>query len=201
VTAPFTLLANAFGANAEQLQYVAFAPGSASVSDAEQHKLASLAQALNDKPGVRLDMVGRVDPALDGPALRNLALEQAIRQAKLKQVVGHGQSIEVNQVTVAADEYDKYLKLAYQAADFKKPSNFIGLNKSLPTADMKQLLLEHLPVTDAMLRELAQQRVEAVHQWLDGKVPAGRLYDRSPKLDTQGITDQGATTRVDFILK
>jgi len=200
VTAPFSLLANAFGSS-EELQYVAFQPGTATLSAEDQKKLDTLGQALNDKPAVRLELIGRADPAVDGPALRQLAVQHAVLQAKIKDVVGHGQSIEVSEVKVAPDEYEKYLARAYKAADFKKPHNLIGLNKSLPAAEMAQLMADNTPITDAALRSLAQQRVAAVHQWLDSKVAAARLYDRSPKIDATGINDKGATTRVDFVLK
>lgn len=201
VTAPFTLLANAFGGSAEQLQYVAFAPGSAALADEQQKKLETLSQALNDKPAVGLEINGRADPAVDGPALRRQAVDQAIRQAKVKDLVGRGQSIDLSQVQVAPDELDKYLKRAYQAADFKKPRNFIGLDKTIPADQMRQLMEDNTAVTDADLRELAQQRLAVVHQWLAAKVAAPRLHDRSPKIDAQGITDKGVTTRVDFVLK
>ncbi len=201
VTAPFTLLANAFGGSTAQLQYVAFAPGSSALNADDEKKLQTLSQALNDKPAVRLEMSGRADLATDGPALRRLAVDRAVTQAKLKDVIGHGQSIDPNEVKVALDEYDKYLKLAYKSADFKKPSNFVGFDKSLPTDQMRQLMEDNTPVTDAMLGSLAQQRVAAVQQWLDGKVAAQRLYEQAPKLDGQDIKDGGPTTRVDFTLK
>jgi len=200
VTAPFSLLANAFGSS-EELQYVAFAPGVASLTPDDQKKLDTLSQALNDKPAVRLELIGRADPAIDGPALRQQAVAHAVLQAKIKDVVGHGQSVEVSEVKVAPDEYEKYLKQAYKKADFKKPHNLVGLDKALPAAEMTQLMEDNTVITDAALRGLAQQRVAAVHQWLDGKVAAPRLYDRSPKIDANGINDKGATTRVDFVLK
>lgn len=201
VTAPFTLLANAFGGSTAQLQYVAFAPGSSVLSADDEKKLQTLAQALNDKPAVKLEMSGRADPTIDGPPLRRLAVERAVTQAKVKESVGHGASVDPSEIKVAPDEYDKYLKLAYKSADFKKPRNFIGLDKSLPPDQMRQLMEDNTPVTDAMLRDLAQQRVAAVRQWLNGKVPAQRLYDQAPKLGTQDVKDGGATTRVDFTLR
>lgn len=201
VTAPFTLLANAFGGSTAQLQYVAFAPGSSVLSADDEKKLQTLAQALNDKPAVKLEMSGRADPAIDGPALRRLAVERAVTQAKVKESVGHGASVDPSEIKVAPDEYDKYLKLAYKSADFKKPRNFIGLDKSLPPDQMRQLMEDNTSVTDAMLRNLAQQRVAAVRQWMNGKVPAQRLYDQAPKLGTEDVKDGGPTTRVDFTLR
>jgi len=59
VTAPFSLLAAAFGGGAD-LGHVEFAPGSALIAEAELKKLGTLAKALNDRPALRLDMTGRV---------------------------------------------------------------------------------------------------------------------------------------------
>jgi len=200
VTAPFTLLASAFGGS-EQLQYVEFAPGSSTLSADAQKKLETLAKAMADKPAVKLDLIGRADPAQDGPGLKRIDVDRAVRQQKVKDLIGHGESISLNDVKVSPDEYDKYLTRAYKAADFKKPRNLIGLEKTLPAPEMTAALEENTPVDDAALRELAQARVAAVHQFLEGKVAPDRLYDRSPHLDANGITDKGATTRVDFVLK
>ena len=90
---------------------------------------------------------------------------------------------------------------AYKAADFKKPHNFVGLTKSLPADEMKSAIAEHAPVNDASLRELAQQRAQAVQQYFEGKIDSSRVFIVAPKLDAQGIKDKGAATRVDFGLK
>jgi hypothetical protein len=66
---------------------------------------------------------------------------------------------------------------------------------------MKQALAEHAPVDDAALRDLAQQRAQAVQQYFEGKVDPSRVFVVAPKLDAKGIDDKGATTRVDFGLK
>ncbi len=201
VTAPFSLLASAFGGNGEALGYVEFAPGRATLSDADRGKLDTIARLLARKPSIRLDLTGRVDPALDTPGLREAYVDRLVRQQKLKDVVGQGESVDTSAVQVAPGEYAKYLAQAYKAADFRKPRNLIGMQKTLPEADMKQALAAHAPADDASLRELAQQRAQAVRQYLDGKVDAGRMFIVAPKLDAKGIDDKGATTRVDFGLK
>lgn len=201
VTSPFTLLANAFGGGGEELGYVEFAPGSAQLSDASQKKLDTIVKMLADKQSIRLDLIGRVDPAQDLPGLRDAYVDRLVRQQKLKDVVGQGESIDPMTIKVTADEYHKYLTKAYKDADFKKPRNLIGLQKTLPDADMKQAIAEHAPVDDAALRSLAQRRAQSVQQYLDGKVDSSRVFVVAPKLDAKGIEDKGATTRVDFGLK
>ncbi|QGZ63710.1 DUF748 domain-containing protein [Paraburkholderia acidisoli] len=201
VTAPFSLLANAFGGGGEELGYVEFAPGTATLTDADNGKLDKIAQALGDKPSIKIDLIGRADPAVDTPALREQYVDNLVRQEKVKDTVGNGESVDTSQVKVDAKEYQKYLTEAYKDADFKKPRNMIGMTKTLPDDDMKQALAEHATVDEAALRDLAQRRAQAVQQYFDGKVDASRVFIVAPKLDAKGIDDKGATTRVDFGLK
>ncbi|WGY70820.1 DUF748 domain-containing protein [Burkholderia cepacia] len=201
VTSPFSLLANAFGGGGEDLGYVEFAPGSYELTDAQQKKLDTVVKMLTEKSSIRLDLIGRVDPAQDTPGLRDAYVERLVRQQKLKDVVGQGESIDPMSVKVDKAEYSKYLTRAYKAADFKKPRNLVGLQKTLPDADMKQALADHAPADDNALRALAQQRAQAVRQYLDGKIDSSRVFVVAPKLDAKGISDKGATTRVDFGLQ
>ena len=94
-------------------------------------------KALADKTSIRIDLIGRVDPAVDEPALRTLYVDRLVKQQKIKDVVGNGESVDLSTVTVDPKEYDKYLTKAYKSADFKKPRNFVGLTKSVPDDDMK----------------------------------------------------------------
>ncbi|MCX4157325.1 MULTISPECIES: DUF748 domain-containing protein [Paraburkholderia] len=201
VTAPFSLIANAFGGGGEELGYVEFEPGSAQLSDAADKKLDTIVKALADKSSIRIDLIGRVDPAVDGPGLRAQYVDRQVKQQKIKDVVGNGESVDLSTVTVDPKEYDKYLTKAYKAADFKKPRNFVGLTKSLPDDDMKAAMAANAPIDDASLRQLAQQRAQAVQQYFEGKIDSSRVFIVAPKLDADGIKDKGATTRVDFGLK
>ncbi len=201
VTAPFSLIANAFGGKGEELGYVEFEPGSAKLTDADTQKLDTIVKALSDKPSIRMDLIGRVDPAVDEPALRTGYVDRLVKQQKIKDVVGNGESVDLSTVTVDPKEYDKYLSKAYKSADFKKPRNFVGLTKSLPDDDMKSALAANAPIDDASLRQLAQQRAQSVQQYLDGKIDSSRVFIVAPKLTADGIKDKGATTRVDFGLK
>jgi hypothetical protein len=201
VTSPFSLLANAFGGGGEEMGYVEFDAGSAKLSDAADKKLDTIAKALADKPSIRIDVIGRVDPAVDTPALRTEYVETLVKQEKIKDVVGNGESVDLSTVTVDPKDYDKYLTKAYKDADFKKPRNFVGLTKTLPDDEMKSALAEHAPINDASLRDLAQQRAQSVQQYFEGKIDSSRVFTVAPKLDAQGIKDKGATTRVDFGLK
>ena len=58
----------------------------------------------------------------------------------------------LDEIVVAPEEYEKYLTLAYRAEPFPKPSNFIGMVKSLPVPEMEKLMLTHIKAGDEELR-------------------------------------------------
>ena len=200
-TAPFSLLASAFGGGDQELGYVEFAPGSARLSPDDEKRLETLVKALNDREALKLDIVGRVDPTKDTDGLRSVAVERAIKAQKVKSMVGQGESIDVDSVTVSPQERSKYLTAAYKAADFAKPRNMIGFTKSLPDDEMEKLMETNVKVSDDDLRALAERRAQRVRSWLDGKIASDRMFVVAPKLNADGIKDKGATTRVDFALK
>lgn len=198
VTAPFSLLASAFGGSGgEELGYIEFDPGTSTISQASIIKMDKLATALKDRPALKVDIVGRVDPEFDRDGLRREAVNRQIREQKLKDA---GDAAEAD-TTVTPQEENKYLERAYKAAKFPKPRNMIGLAKSLPPEEMRKLMETNVQVTDTDLRELAQRRANAVHVALAERVDPGRLFVVAPKLNAEGIKDKGKTTRVDFALK
>jgi len=202
VTAPFSLLANAFGGkNPEELGYVEFDPGSATLSDAAKEKLDTIAKALADKPSITLEISARVDPALDEPGLRAAYVDRQVRLSKMQDASEDNPNINPSSIPISADEYSKSLTKAYKSADFKKPRNLIGMTKTVSDADMKAALAEHAPVDEGALGALAQRRASAVKQYFEGKIDSKRIFIVAPHLNADGIKDKGAPTRVDFGLK
>jgi hypothetical protein len=199
-TSPFSMIASAFGGGGNvDLSYVEFAPGLATLTPDSQNRLAIVAKALQDRTGLRLNISGRVDPAFDREGLREAMVARQIRLQKIKDAGDAGES--VNSVEVAPDEYDKYLKRAYKAAKFAKPTDLIGLDKSLPPDEMKKLMLTNTQVGDKDLEQLANARANAVRQWISKKIDSSRLFVVAPKLDAKGINDKGKTTRADLSLQ
>jgi len=209
VTAPFTLLASAIGAIAgggggavaggpgavtgEDLSYVAFDPGYATLSAKEKNDLTLLSTALADHPALKLTICGRVDPDRDMQGLREAWVTEQIRDQKIKDIgAADPDSVEVTQA-----DYDKYLPKAYSHAKIPKPRDFIGLARDIPPDQMKKLMIEHAPVTRDDLPKLANARANVVRMYLRATVPPARLSILPPKLNTEGITE-GATTRADL---
>jgi hypothetical protein len=197
VTSPFSLIASAFGTE-EDLEYVEFAPGLATLTPDSQQKLATIARALQDRPALRLDISGRVDPRFDRDGLREAQLESLIRMQKVQD---RGSHQDADQVQLTSEEYDKYLTHVYKKATFPKPRNMLGMDKSLPPDEMRKLLLANMTITDQDLQHLADGRANAVRQWLSGQIDPRRLFVVAPRLEADDIKDKGKTTRVDLSLK
>ena len=202
VTSPFRLLAGALGGgdSGEDLGAIDFAAGSAVLSETQAAKLDKLARAMADRPALRLDLIGHADTALDTPALKLAAVDHQVRLQKLKDVSGKGESIDVESLVVEPAEYEKYLTRAYKAADIKKPRNAVGLAKTLPAEEMKQLLLDNVTVDGADISRLAEARASAVQRGLAGKLEPGRVFAVAPKIDA-AASQEGSALRVEFQLR
>jgi hypothetical protein len=202
IISPFSLLASAFGGG-DELGYVEFAPGISNLTAEAQTKLATLAKALNDKPALKLEIIGRVDPVTDRDGARRAYVTQKIKAQKIRSLKSDGASFILEEVTVTPEEYPKFLEQAYKAEKFSKPRNFIGILKSLPPKEMENLMIVNAPIGENELKALAERRALLVKRHLEeqGKVANGRMFLVAPKLTAEGIKDKGKPNRVDFTLK
>ena len=204
ITAPFALLASAFGGG-EELGYVEFAPGLATLGPVQSQRLDTLAKALNDRPGLKLDIIGRVEPMADADGVRRAKYDAKLRAAKLRQLTrAGGDSVDPATVTITEQERPALIAAVYSDEKIPdKPRNMIGITKTIPAPEMERLILTNLTAAPDDMRALATARAAAVRNHLEnnGKVPRERLFLVEPKLTADGIQDKGAPTRVDFSLK
>jgi hypothetical protein len=173
VTAPFALLGSLFGGG-EELSYADYAPGLAAVPAAAETKLQSLAKALTERPGLKLDIAGRADPAVDRAGLQQAKLAGLLRGLKRKDLADHGALVNAAEVTVGAEERPAWIARAYkdEIAHLPAPPAPPGPDgKPVPTtpAQMEQLLLDRQAVSEDDLRALGNQRAQAAKDWLDSK--------------------------------
>jgi len=208
LTSPFALIGSLFGGG-EELSHVDFAPGYAALTPESQKRLENLAKALDDRPALTLEVAGGVDPEKDREGLRHAWMERQVKARKLAQMVrGRKEAGSVDDVVVSPQEYPDLLAQAYKRANFPKPRNFIGLQKSLPQAEMEKLMLANAPVSDDDLRDLANRRAGAVADWLraGGKIEAGRVFLLPPRRVTDAAAAKEAKkgvslSRAEFSLK
>jgi hypothetical protein len=203
VTAPFALLGSAFGGG-EELAYLEYAPGSAALDGEDIGKLKNLSKALTERPGLKIDVAGRVDPEADREGLKRGSIERKVKAEKFDDLRREGKApASADAVTIEKAEYERYLRRAYDDEKFPKPRNAIGIAKDLPVPEMETLMLTHTQVTDEDLRLLANARAQSAKDWIvsEGKIPAERVFIVAPKLTSDGIKDKGKPTRADFAVK
>ncbi|HLW69668.1 MAG TPA: DUF748 domain-containing protein [Candidatus Binataceae bacterium] len=200
VTSPFSLIGAAVGGSngGAELNYIEFAPGYAVLTPDSLNRLATIGKALTDRPSLKLDISGRVDPRVDEDGLREAKVDHLVREQQLK---AGGESESGAETPLTKDDYDKYLAKVYKAAKFEKPKDLIGLTKSLPPDEMKKLLIANQKVSDEDLHQLADARANAVRAALSQKIAPSRLFILPSKLNANDIKDKGKTTRADLSLE
>ncbi|VCU68520.1 hypothetical protein PIGHUM_00571 [Pigmentiphaga humi] len=198
VTAPFSLLASAFGSG-EELSHIDFAPGSARLDDGARRRLDVLVKAMKDRPGLRLDVAGRANPDVDAEGLRQARVEALIR-AQQREELGKDGAEDDALPALDAPRRSRYLERAYKSARIDKPRNMIGMAKSLPPAEMQALLASSVQVGEEQLRQLAVRRAQAVMARLREEGLGERAFVVAPRIEAKPSQD-AKQTGVDFSLK
>ena len=184
VTAPFSLLANAFGGGGDELGMVVFAPGSSALTADAKAGLDKVVKALVERPSLKMTVTGSAALELERDGLKRERLKALLLAEKRRRAVGSGQdAAAVGAVSEA--EYPVLLKAVYRRADITKPRNFVGMAKDISGPEMEALLLSNMAVTEDAMRELALQRGVAVKDYLAAKdMPADRLFLGGAKVIT-----------------
>jgi hypothetical protein len=187
ITAPFTLLASAFGGG-EELGYISFVPGSADIGTAEQEKLDKLARALADRPQLRLEIRGTASGEGDRTALAQAKLMQQVR----------GADASLSTPLTAAEQ--RRLLALYRkqfGKDPELPADVPAAEREARTLEMARTrLIAATTVTNDELRELAHQRALAITDYLvtRGSIAKERLYltdpDTTAKTGDDGVRSE-----------
>jgi hypothetical protein len=190
ITAPFALLANAFGGGSgdSDMSHVPFALGSAELSQTAKAQLDKIAKAMTDRPRIKLTLTGaarladerehlkrqrlyamvaaerRASRDDEAPATFAAATPGASASAAAPAAPAVAQAAQT--VRTAAD-YPQLLRRLYRRADIPgKPRNFVGMSKDVPLEQMESLLLAQISVSEDDIRQLATQRAMAVKDYL-----------------------------------
>jgi uncharacterized protein involved in outer membrane biogenesis len=201
ITSPFTLLSSVFEGG-EELSKISFTPGFADIDAESLQRLQTLSQVLKDRPSLQLEISGHVDPAEDYEGLKLAILQNKVKAQKLADDAKKGiASGAITDMTLTPEEYSKYLEIAYKKETFDKPKNAIGLAKSLPNAEMEQLILSHTVITDNDLQALAENRASAARNWLveKGEISSERIFVVG--IDETEDSDQKKGSWAEFSLK
>ncbi|MEN8135816.1 MAG: DUF748 domain-containing protein [Thermodesulfobacteriota bacterium] len=196
-TSPFALLGSLIPAG-EDIQHLSFEAGSSSLTTDVVDKLAVVAKVLYERPGLKMDISGRVDRESDSKALARLNMEKQIKFAKLKKTgTGKGGDVDYQAITVSTEEYPNYLSRVYKKAlKAATTEERKAARKIKPTGEaerlvmMEEFLLARIKIEDEDLRLLAIDRANTVLSNLieEGQVEPGRLFMVEPQLG--GVQDE-----------
>lgn len=113
-TSPFALL-GALAGGGEELQYVDFDPGLATLNDSQTNKLMKLTKALDERPALNLEIGATCDAKRDTEAVGRAKVLDKMKTLRIQELVARGKPApEIATVQLEDDEYDRLLRRAYR---------------------------------------------------------------------------------------
>jgi len=196
-TSPFKLLGAMLGGG-EDFSKVDFAAGDSQLPEAEVGKLDRLVDALRQRPNLKVEVSGYVDPEKDPEAWRRVHLTSEMKKLKAASMGRNGKDLDA--ISLSDEERSRYLKQIYRKADFPKPRNTLGFVKSLPDVEMEKLLLANTVAGEDEMQELATARAAVVHDYLIqvGELPSERVFLKKDDIYKEPDEDSANRSRVGF---
>jgi uncharacterized protein involved in outer membrane biogenesis len=192
ITAPFALLS---GGGGDDLSVVTFEPGTAVLTPEGQSAVGKVAQALLDRPTLRLTLTGHADGLTERSAYQRAAVERQVQALWRQEREKAGDVPEVAAAAVPSpadrvrllDTLGRSSARAPAATGMKPAARAsaptVAAAASRPVeADPAAVLADAVPVSADTWRELATQRGEAVRDALLARqLPNERLFLAAPK--------------------
>ncbi len=203
VTSPFSALGALFGGK-EELSYLEFEPGKSSFSSQSIEKLEKISSGLNAKNELNIEIHGFADINKDRVGLIEQNFQHKIKAAKLKDLLKRSDNnISIDSVIIQPEEYEKYLKKAYESERFEKPKTKLGFTKALQVPEMEKLIHQNIIINDDDLKVLANSRVLKVKDYLVNikKVNTTRVFLIESKNISPESKPDVKDSRVEFVLK
>jgi uncharacterized protein involved in outer membrane biogenesis len=191
VTAPFSFLGSIFSLVGERSLkggVVHFVPGSAELDLDAREALNAVARAMAERPRLEVTAGGVAAPEAEAPALKEALFLAKLKVRKFRDLKRQRQGpSRPEEVAIAPDEYERWLKDAYDAEPMAKPRNFLGLATKQSREVMERMLRDTVTVGDQELLDLAAARAGAVRDFLlAAGVSSERVFLRAPVLAKDG---------------
>ncbi|MFC7421622.1 DUF748 domain-containing protein [Iodobacter arcticus] len=197
VTSPFDALASSLGHEGAVLSHVDFIAGSEKIDDKAIKSIQQLAEILADRPALKLDVQSVLSLSVDGQGLKKKSLQRKIRLLKMANVAD-SLSQDEHELVISQDEYPSLLEKVYKTEKFTKPTNLIGMDKTLTVAEMEKLIFEHTVVKNDDLYALGLRRALLVKSaLLAAGVDETRIFLVKSKINS----NEDNKSRVKFDLK
>ena len=167
---PFALLGNLLGVEASELEYISFLPGRADLTPPELERAGKLAEALQLRPELVLELNGAIDRKTDGLALRSEKLD-ALVEARATSAADRdtgAASIAAQQTEIleemfsetnsAADATDTLEALRNQFTKTPTDAEAATFDAVAYSAELRRQAVELQALTDDELAALANKR-------------------------------------------
>ncbi|WP_284337090.1 DUF748 domain-containing protein [Comamonas sp. NoAH] len=159
VTAPFSLLTGAFASDDES-SGINFAPGQSRLDKQAQTNLQQLAKAMNDKPQLKLTLVGQADHVAEEQGWKQAQLERRVQGTDATEDGDADKPVRSEKQKLAA------LKRVYRETVKDLPRNMLGLSKDLAREEMEALILQNMVIPATAWHDLASERAQNVRDYL-----------------------------------
>ncbi len=207
-TSPFSLVSSIVPGG-EELRYIEFKAGRAELTDTDREKLNSIQKLLYERPNLNLELTGYVDVQKDRQALAEIQLEKKIRAAKWadKRKKKDQEADDPESISLTDEEYEKYLRRVYKAEVLSGPGAPEDAkplsDKTLTAAEMKERIRQQIEITDARLRLLTQERMQAVQSFIlkDERIAPKRLFIRQAASLSPPMPGNFKSSRVELDLR
>jgi hypothetical protein len=181
-TSPFALIGSLVGGE-DGLDQVRFAAGQSKLDATQTEHLAKLAEALNERPSLGLEIRGVSNPLLDEQAIRLQRLNKKL--ALQRQEMG-GDTAEVELLKALALKAGKVEQVALLPDVTQNPEGY--------RAGLLELVMADIKAGPQALRKLAGRRAAAIRKQLVdiNKMSAERVFVLDPVIEEQA----GETTEI-----
>ena len=183
VSSPFGALSSLIsgsghGGTGDDLGTADFVPGTDELTEPSKARLDQLAHGLIERPALRLDIAGHVDPVAELGPMRRTRLQACLEAERSRSEADRPAAPS----HAAADDPARWLRQVYERTALPgKPRAGAGAAKAVPPADMESQLMAATPVTEDDMRQLAQARAVAARAALAAaQVPSDRMFLRPP---------------------
>ena len=190
ITAPFNFLASLVSGNADEMSAIAFQPGDASVSPQGQKALASLTQALSERPELELEIEAHVNHSLDAPVLARHQLQKELEKRYLGQLKETGKKLPAAPVVIPDKNLSKILDTLLAEHELTG-----ALSSKADNKEKQNLLITNWMVSEIDLRTLAIQRARNIKDTVITKgLDATRVYILDVQTNSQPTREKAPET-------
>ena len=195
--APFKFIGGLVSGGSDvDLSTVRFNAGDSTLDGDAQKALDTLANALKERPTLRLEIEGISAQSSDGPPLAAARLEREYQNTWYKMLQRRGDNVpaDASELAVAEDDKAVLLEGIYRARlKQQPPAEWAELKEEERRAKMRESVLQSWAQSELLQRQLAQARAAEIKNYL---VERGGLADERLYLLDVNIAQADADGRV-----